>query len=83
MTIRWPDVEPSCWSHVDPTSKVALGRRGLPTLGQRSECGPSTLGLHGPTLIPRAKLRWADVDCQRWVNEANVDRPHWAYMVPR
>ena len=48
LAIRWPDVESSYWSNVDPTRKVALGLCALPTLGQRSECGPSTLGPRGP-----------------------------------
>ena len=27
-------------------------------------------------LVPRANLRWADVDCRHWANEVNVDRQH-------
>ena len=48
LTARWPDVEPSYLFHVDHTSKVALVRCGLPTLGPRSECATSTLCPRGP-----------------------------------
>ena len=50
LTTRWPDEEQSCWYHADPTSKVALGRCGLPTLVPRSECGLPTLCPRGPNI---------------------------------
>ena len=44
--------------------------------------GPTWSHHVGPTLIPRAKLRLADVDCQRWANEANVDHLYLAHVGP-
>ena len=37
LTMRWPNMEPSCWSQVDPKSKDAFGHCGMPTLGQESK----------------------------------------------
>ena len=36
----------------------------------------------GSTLIPRAKLRWADVDCRRWAHGVNVNSQHCVHVVP-
>ena len=44
--------------------------------------GPTWCHHVGATLIQRVKLRWADVDYQRWANEANVDRLHCVHVEP-